>query len=88
MVADLVGGLFGIEPQAPASGSADLPVGKVSVDTVNNCEAGTSGQKAGPHSPEAQEQYSQLRNCMNRGNKQAESPDQIVQAAAEEKAGE
>ena len=84
-VADPIGGS---EPQAPASGSSDLPVGKVSVDTVNNCEAGTSGQKAGPHSPEAQEQYSQLRNCMNRGNKQAESPDQIVQAADEEKAGE
>jgi len=61
------GGL-GTEPQASQGGSKNLSTGKASVDDVNNCEAGTSGQKAGPHTPEAQEKYKQLRRCMTQGN--------------------
>lgn len=52
-------------PRRPAARS--LQVGKVSVDSINNCESGTVAITAGSDTKKARSDYAKLRSCQNQG---------------------
>lgn len=53
--------------QPKGKGFSNLPAGKVSVDDINNCEAGSVAERKGADAPEAQQQYEQQRNSAQQG---------------------
>ena len=69
-----------VKQPAPRS----LQVGKVSVDTINNCEKGSVGILAGADTKEALAEYVQLRSCLTQGRQKSLSLAEVAQAAAEE----
>jgi len=61
-----------------------LQIGKVSVDTINNCAEGSVGITAGADTKEARANYAKLRSCLTQGRQKSLSLSDIARAAAKE----
>ena len=67
--------------QPTGKGFRELPAGKVSVDDINNCEAGSVAEKKGADTDEAKQKYEQLRSAQQQGEDPTTlNPDMVASA--------